>query len=163
MRIPEEIAVTLLLLLLANLGSAHTGHAEVPKINVQNAHPPTIPSLHDLYQHTEISKAGIKAPDQQVISQYHEIMAEITAYTDDINSCGKDDGITASGVHVQIGHIAMDDSIPFGTKVRIEGMGEFTVTDRGGAITGNRIDVYMPSHEQAIRFGRQMKKAQIVR
>ena len=127
-----------LLLLFYHPGGASTGHAETPKHAAQEFRVQSFPPSH------------------------REIIAEVTAYTDDINSCGKDDGITASGIHVEPGHIAMDDSIPFGTRVRIEGMGEFVVTDRGGAITGNRIDVYMPSHSQAILFGRQLKKVQIV-
>ncbi len=129
--------ILVLLLLLSHLGSTNTGHAETAKHHFQTV------------------------PAQTVQPVYREIVAEVTAYTDDVNSCGKDDGITASGIHVEIGHIAMDDSVPFGTRVRIEGMGEFVVTDRGGAITGNRIDVYMPSHRQAIVFGRQVKKVQI--
>ena len=38
--------------------------------------------------------------------------------------------------------------LPFGTKVYIEGVGERIVQDRGGAVKGNVIDVYVSSHSQ---------------
>lgn len=155
MRIAGAMALTFLLL-LSHLGGTNTGYAEVPNFSTQNAQTSLIG------RNSVINPATKDTPAQTAKPQYYEIIAEVTAYTDDIESCGKDDGITASGVHVAVGHIAMDDSIPFGTRVHIEGMGEFIVTDRGGSITGNRIDVYMPSKEQAIRFGRQIKKAHII-
>ena len=59
--------------------------------------------------------------------------------------------------------IATDSSIPFGTKVYIDGVGERIVQDRGGAITGNRIDLYFDSHEKALEFGRQTKQVTIIK
>lgn len=78
---------------------------------------------------------------------------EATAYTASDDECGKSDGITASGKMVDVGQVAMSTSIPFGTKIYIDGLGEFEVTDRGGAIHGNRIDIYMPTKQQAFEFG----------
>ena len=40
----------------------------------------------------------------------------------------------------------------FGTKVVINGV-TYTVEDRGGAIQGNRIDIYMNSHAEALAWG----------
>ena len=54
--------------------------------------------------------------------------------------------------------IAADTNVlPFGTVVLIDGH-EYTVQDRGGAIKGNRIDVYFESHEEALQFGVQYKE-----
>ena len=39
-----------------------------------------------------------------------------------------------------------------GTKVVINGT-TYTVEDRGGAIQGNRIDIYMNSHSEAVAWG----------
>jgi 3D (Asp-Asp-Asp) domain-containing protein len=96
---------------------------------------------------------------------------EITAYTAGYESCGKlpSDpayGITASGERVKENHtIATDWSVlPKGTKVMIEGFPyTFVVEDRGGAIKGNRIDIYMESLDDALSFGRQNKKVWVIK
>lgn len=59
--------------------------------------------------------------------------------------------------------IAADPSIPFGTEVLISHgnrVYEMVVGDRGRAIIGNRIDVFLESCEAAIRFGRRTAWAQ---
>lgn len=85
---------------------------------------------------------------------------KLTAYCACEKCCGKSDGITASGAKVQQGiTIAADtDILPFGTNVIINGH-EYTVQDRGGAIKGNRIDIYFDSHEDALEFG--VQKAEV--
>lgn len=84
----------------------------------------------------------------------------LTAYTAGPESTGKSPGdpgygITASGKRVQAGvTIAADPNvIPMGSKVYIEGIGTRIVHDTGGAIKGNRIDVYIPDLGQARSFG----------
>ena len=64
---------------------------------------------------------------------------------------------TATGTVPQQGRtIAVDPRvIPYGTHVYIEGYGEFIAEDTGGAIRGNRIDVYFATHQDAIIFGRR--------
>ena len=87
----------------------------------------------------------------------------ITAYCHCAKCCGKSDGITASGEKAVEGiTVAMDKSIPFGTKIYIDGIGERIVQDRGGAIKGNRIDLYFDSHQEALNFGRQTKQVTIL-
>jgi 3D (Asp-Asp-Asp) domain-containing protein len=87
----------------------------------------------------------------------------ITAYCHCAKCCGKTDGITASSVKAVEGvTVAMDKSIPFGTKIYIDGVGERIVQDRGGAITGNRIDLYFNEHQSALNFGRQTKQVTIL-
>jgi len=81
---------------------------------------------------------------------------EITAYCPCEKCCGKSDGITATGTKATQGRtIAADPSVlPYGTKVIINGH-EYTVEDCGGAINGNRVDLFFDSHEDALQWGRQ--------
>lgn len=78
--------------------------------------------------------------------------------------CGKTNGVTASGVKAQDGiTIAADTSIlPFGTKVYIEGVGERVVQDRGGAIKGNVVDVYVFSHDRIPSVGTHISNVWVV-
>lgn len=65
-------------------------------------------------------------------------------------------GITASGTRVRPGTLAADTSrFPFGTIMYVPGYGYGVVEDRGGAIRGNKLDVYYRTHEQALEWGRQ--------
>ncbi len=101
--------------------------------------------------------------EQQITTDYtikQVISADLTAYTAGPESTGKSPGhpaygITASGNYVKDHHtIATDPSvIPLGTKVYIEGIGIRTAEDTGGAILGNRIDVYMNDLSAAVQFG----------
>ncbi len=71
-------------------------------------------------------------------------------------------GITASGVRARKGTIAADTSkYPFGTIMYIDGYGYGRVEDRGGAIKGDRIDLFFISHRAALEWGRQTKKVKI--
>lgn len=63
-------------------------------------------------------------------------------------------GTTATGVHVRYGIVAVDPRvIPLGTRLWIPGYGEGLAADTGGAIKGNRIDVWLPSETQALDWG----------
>ena len=96
---------------------------------------------------------------QPIIEEY-----VITAYCPCVQCCGKNDGITASGEKAIEGiTVAMDKSSPFGTNIYIDGVGERIVQDRGGAIKGNRIDLYFDSHQDALNFGRQTKQVTIIK
>ena len=86
-----------------------------------------------------------------------------SAYTAAADECGKSDGITASGLKVaEKRTLACPPSFPFGTKISIEGMGEFRCEDRGGAIKGNHVDIYMETKKEAFAFGRRNLTAQVI-
>lgn len=78
---------------------------------------------------------------------------KLTAYCPCYLCCGKypDDpgyGLTASGEMAQEGVTIAMDKLPFGTRVYIENVGVRIVQDRGGAIKGNRIDIFCSTHER---------------
>jgi 3D (Asp-Asp-Asp) domain-containing protein len=86
-----------------------------------------------------------------------------SAYTAAADECGKSDGITASGLKVKENEtIACPPQFPNGVKLNIEGMGVYVCQDRGGAIKGNHIDIYMETKSQAFAFGRKMLLAEVV-
>jgi len=70
-------------------------------------------------------------------------------------------GITASGTRARKGTIAADARYPFGTVMYIPGYGYGRVEDRGGAIQGDRIDLFFKKHKDAVRWGRQTKRVKI--
>lgn len=78
---------------------------------------------------------------------------KITAYCSCAKCCGKSNGITACGRKAKAGRtIAAPRGFSFGTKLSINGK-TYVVEDRGGAIKGNRIDLYVNSHSEALRWG----------
>ncbi|MCR5214344.1 MAG: hypothetical protein K6E10_07990 [Eubacterium sp.] len=79
----------------------------------------------------------------------------ITGYCPCAICCGKTNGITASGKLATANHtIAADKRYAFGTQLVIFGQ-VYTVEDRGGAITGNHIDVFFNTHAEALQFGKK--------
>lgn len=84
-----------------------------------------------------------------------------TAFSAKCTGCS---GVTATGIDLNndpnLKVIAVDPSvIPLGTKVWVEGYGNAIAGDTGGAIKGNRIDVHVPTREDANRYG--WKKVQV--
>jgi 3D (Asp-Asp-Asp) domain-containing protein len=79
-----------------------------------------------------------------------------TGYCPCKQCCGKTNGMTASGTKAQAGvTVAMPSRYAFGTKIEIKSMGTYTVQDRGGAIQGNKIDIFFNTHQEALKFGRR--------
>ncbi len=76
-------------------------------------------------------------------------------------------GKTASGSRTRQGIVAADPAVlPLGTRVRIEGAGqydgEYVVTDTGGKIDGREIDIYVPNDEEAKRFGNKTVRVEVL-
>lgn len=89
-----------------------------------------------------------------------ELSMEATAYAGD--------GITAMGTATVrnpngISTVAVDPSvIPLGSKLYIPGYGYAIASDTGGAIKGNRIDLFMNSEAECNQFGRRQITVYIV-
>ncbi len=102
------------------------------------------------------------------------ITVSATAYDLSYESCGKNPGdrgygITASGMKAARGVIAVDPRIiPLGTKVYIESLdgsadyGYAIAGDTGGAIKGNKIDLFMDTKSEALQWGRRNVKVYIL-
>jgi 3D (Asp-Asp-Asp) domain-containing protein len=97
------------------------------------------------------------------------IRMEVTAYCACTKCCGENaEGITASGRPVSYNNsrfVAADtDVLPFRTKLVIPGYdaAPVEVIDRGGAIKGNKLDLFFPTHEEALEWGRQMVDVTVV-
>ena len=92
------------------------------------------------------------------------ISVEATAYTAYCSGCS---GITATGIDLKANPyekvIAVDPNvIPLGTKVFVEGYGHAVAADTGGAIKGNKIDIHVPTKDQAYNWGRKVVEVTIL-
>jgi len=88
-----------------------------------------------------------------------------TAYT---ANCAGGSGVTATGIDLKANPnqkvIAVDPNvIPLGSKVYVEGYGTAIAADTGGAIKGNRIDVFIPDYRSAVAFGRKTVQVDILK
>ena len=88
----------------------------------------------------------------------------ITSYCTCKKCCGKwADGMTATGVPAKGRIVAVDPAVvPLHSRVEIEGLGTFRAEDTGSSIRGRRIDVLMPTHQSARRFGVKWRRVRIV-
>lgn len=102
-----------------------------------------------------------KAENGKVYKYNKMINMESTAYTDSLQDTGKTPdhpafGITYTGVKTRVGIVAVDpDVIALKTKLYVEGYGEAVAEDIGGAIKGNKIDLYFNTRKEALNYGRK--------
>ena len=91
--------------------------------------------------------------------QWQTVRMRVTAYCACKKCCGKfADGITACGHKIQPGDVfaAADRRYSFGTEMVVPGYNNgkpIKVLDRGGAIRGNRLDVFFHKHKEALKWG----------
>ncbi|HLR79708.1 MAG TPA: LysM peptidoglycan-binding domain-containing protein [Bacillota bacterium] len=101
------------------------------------------------------SKQETKSNESADAPEGKTISVSATAYTASCDGCT---GVTATGVDLNKDPdakvIAVDPNvIPLGTKVHVEGYGYATAADVGSAIKGNKIDVHVPSKNEARNWG----------
>jgi len=97
----------------------------------------------------ELLVASSRGDTSRNSSSRKHMYVEASAYTGH--------SITSTGTTPKWGTIAVDPSvIPYGTKVYIPKFNKtFIAEDCGGAIKGNKIDIYMNDESSAYNFGRQ--------
>lgn len=106
-----------------------------------------------------IEDGKITTPDGEVLSYTHSKVMRATAYNNQDPGCGPN---TATGTLCRVGAIAVDPKvIPYGTRMYIvsnDGLyiyGIAVAEDCGGAIKGDRIDLYFDTVAECNRFGRR--------
>ncbi len=88
---------------------------------------------------------------------------ESTAYTPTVEECDADPWTTATGMRSGYGVVAVDPrEIPYFTKLYIEGYGYAIAGDCGGAIKGNKLDVFFYKKQEAFRWGRRKVKVYVL-
>jgi len=92
-------------------------------------------------------------------SGWTTISMRVTAYCPCEQCCGEwADGVTANGHKIEAGDrfVAADGRFAFGTEMLIKGYNDSNtvkVYDRGGAIKGNKLDVFFHTHQAALEWG----------
>ena len=142
-----------LLAIFAGMSAAAADDLEAYKLAYANA-----PIEEDVKPAEKVAETGTQKPETAWISLGE---FKLTAYCPCEKCCGvwannRPDGIvyTASGEKAEAGKtIAVDpDVIPYGTEVKIGGH-TYIAQDTGGAIKGNKIDVYYAEHSAALKHG----------
>ena len=91
----------------------------------------------------------VTLPDGSVVQVKAVISGESTAYTHTGNR-------TATGVWPSVGTVSVDPKvIPLGSRLYITGYGYGVAQDTGGAIKGNRVDVFLDTYDACIQWGRR--------
>ena len=117
---------------------------------------------------TEVaSKASSKYSLAKKVEGITPIVKTLNASAYTASTCGKKPGskgygITASGAKATSWYtVAAGNGYPMGTVIYIPALknkpngGWFVVQDRGGAITNNKLDIYMSTYNECIQFGRR--------
>jgi 3D (Asp-Asp-Asp) domain-containing protein len=107
------------------------------------------------------TKPAVKAATTKPVSKVLNMTA--TAYTASCKNCS---GITATGLNLKknpnLKVISVDPKvIPLGTKVYVEGYGYAIAADKGSAVKGNKIDVFIPNQQRALNWGKKTVKVTI--
>ena len=107
-----------------------------------------------------IADGYITLPTGEVLTYTGTATIRATAYTHTDAGC---DRITATGTTVHMGTVAVDPRyIPYGTRMFIVSndgayvYGISVAEDCGGAIKGDRMDLYFPTYAECIQFGRRV-------
>ncbi len=184
------IALLILVLIGAHIAEARTTGSEEPTHETQAATEPTvIPTdetepVQETEAPTEATTAATQPQETTTTTIIQDAAGEwrnlgtykLTAYCSCKKCCGKwaenrpkdENGnpivYTSTGAIAKAGTtIAVDPSvIPYGSKVKINGH-IYIAQDCGGAIKGNRIDVYFDDHQEALNFGVQMAEVLLQR
>ncbi len=161
------LIVCLILSMLLHLAYGLEGIKQIEALELQNSRQAA--QLQDKQEQIEVLEIMLEHQEEPELeesepTETHLGEFEITYYCPCTACCGKTDGITASGTLAIEGQtVAADwEVLAPGTEIYIDGIGFRTVEDKGGAINGNKLDVYMDSHIAALDAGRHMANVIVV-
>lgn len=168
-----SLSVGLIGFIFVGLSFIFINHTEAKNSNIQEAKNTEDTVSVDVVQSvdipTEPEPISTKPKDKIDQPKKKVLQFTVTAYTSGYESTQKKKGdplyaITASGKRATEGlTIAADWRVlPKGSRVYIEGVGERVVEDKGGAIKGNKIDVYFENLKDAREFGKQVLNVTIL-
>jgi len=99
----------------------------------------------------EIYLVGSAKPPEQYLKLYNMVA---TAYSPTISETDSDPWTTASGLKSGFGVVAVDPKlIPLGSLLYVEDYGYAVAGDTGGAIKGERLDVFFYAPKQSNKWG----------
>jgi 3D (Asp-Asp-Asp) domain-containing protein len=139
---------------------AHTKtDRQIPLLSPMDSLRSTIAAKADApsVEHLVYRESSIKSPSQS--DEWQTVRMRVTAYCLCEKCCGKySDGMTACGHRICPGDVfaAADRQYPFGTEMIVAGYNNdqpIKVLDRGGAIRGDRLDLFFHTHEEALQWG----------
>jgi len=102
--------------------------------------------------------------NDSAIGDNKNVEVTVTAYSSRVDETDEDPYTTAAGTKVRTGVVAAN-WLPLGTKVRIPrifGDQVFTVEDRMARKHQNKLDVWFPRTEDAVRFGVRITRVEIL-
>lgn len=158
-----------------SLDSLMKANAKINPLNIQVGMSLTVPSTVKAQSVTakSIEANSVTASNGKVYKFSDKMQVKATAYSAAASENGKWGPVDYFGNPLKVGTIAVDPKlIPLGTKVYVTGYDHnglpdggmvATATDIGGAIKGNRIDIFVPgSSSKASTFGIQNVKVYLL-
>lgn len=120
----------------------------------------------DKAENAEAPEAPREAPPLEALAPNPEVNPGLAPPENYIATAYSLRGRTASGKLVRKGIVAADPRVlPLGSKIRVEAgrySGEYLVADTGGAVRGRKIDIWIPTSREAMRFGRRKVKLTVL-
>ena len=154
---PARMARTAgIILTVALLATARAAHEPANAQGGSRPHPVIYTPPQALTEPREVVEEGKREPET--------VTAIVTAYAPADNKSGicadSDPSVTSTGKPPGPEYCAADpDRLPYGTRLEIPGYGTVEVQDTGGALRSDqdniRIDIWMPTYESAMEWGKQ--------
>lgn len=133
---------------LVSVKNIHIGNANA---DTQATFSPNMEAVVDLGNATTSIPYGEIAEAKEI----DEFTAEFSAYTASVEETDDDPFTMASGKKVYKGAIACPRHIELGTKIMVDGYGEFVCEDRMNVRYTNNFDIYVETKDEALKFGRK--------
>lgn len=109
--------------------------------------------LLPMIAHADSNEGTLVSDLECVVTAYYQPVANQQNYAKgnfEAEVAMNGDDTTANGNKVKLGTVAAPPQYPFGTIIDIGGFGVGEVTDRGGAIKGNRFDIWVGKGDEGV-------------